>query len=64
MGLSSVTPGCGTQESRALQLAQMNLNPTTAVNVQLCKIYSPYDKEKTSPLCKKDICTRHANPVA
>ena len=53
MGLSSVTPGCGIQESRGLQLAQTNLNSTTAVNVQLCQIYSQDDNEKTSSLCKQ-----------
>ena len=53
MGLSSVTPGCGIQESRGLQLAQTNLNSTTAVNVQLCQIYSQDDNEKTPSLCKQ-----------
>ena len=53
---SSVTPGCGIQEARELQLAQMNLNSTTAGNVQLCKIYSQDDNEKTPSLwvlCKR-----------
>ena len=54
--LSSVTPGCGIQESRGLQLAQINLNSTTAVNVQLCLIYSQDNNEQTSSLwvlCKR-----------